>query len=330
MSFRPADLVEMLRARAAATPEATAYILLEEDGSERRLTYGELDVRARATAAAMQQSGAAGGRALLLYPPGEEYVVGFFGCLYSGTAAVPVYPPSGKRGLDRLMDIVTDAEATVALTDDSTLQLVTAMGDALGDLGKLAWTATDTVARDAAPSWAEVAPGGEALAFLQYTSGSTGTPKGVMVSHANLIAQLRVDPPPPRPRTDSVGVSLAAAVPRHGPHRRHPPARSTAASRRPDGAASTFLQPPVPLAASRSAGTAARSAARPTSPTTLCVRADHRRASARPGPQPLGASPSTAPSRSRRHPRPLRRDSSAPRASAAAPSTPATAWPRPR
>ncbi|WP_447050613.1 amino acid adenylation domain-containing protein [Streptomyces rosealbus] len=207
MSFRPADLVEMLRARAAATPEATAYILLEEDGSERRLTYGELDVRARATAAAMQQSGAAGGRALLLYPPGEEYVVGFFGCLYSGTAAVPVYPPSGKRGLDRLMDIVTDAEATVALTDDSTLQLVTAMGDALGDLGKLAWTATDTVARDAAPSWAEVTPGGEALAFLQYTSGSTGSPKGVMLRHGNLIENSRTIARANGSTTDSVGVS---------------------------------------------------------------------------------------------------------------------------
>ncbi|MFF1700188.1 condensation domain-containing protein, partial [Streptomyces sp. NPDC058257] len=207
MSFRPADLVEMLRARAAATPEATAYILLEEDGSERRLTYGELDVRARATAAAMQQSGAAGGRALLLYPPGEEYIVGFFGCLYSGTAAVPVYPPSGKRGLDRLMDIVTDAEATVALTDDSTLQLVTSMGDALGDLGKLAWTATDTVARDAAPSWAEVAPGADALAFLQYTSGSTGSPKGVMLRHGNLIENSRTIAHANRSTPDSVGVS---------------------------------------------------------------------------------------------------------------------------
>ncbi|MGW5869168.1 AMP-binding protein, partial [Streptomyces sp. NPDC055239] len=207
MSFRPADLVEMLRARAAATPEATAYILLEEDGTERRLTYGELDVRARATAAAMQQSGAAGGRALLLYPPGEEYIVGFFGCLYSGTAAVPVYPPSGKRGLDRLMDIVTDAEATVALTDDSTLQLVTSMGDALGDLGKLAWTATDTVARDAAPTWSEVAPGADALAFLQYTSGSTGSPKGVMLRHGNLIENSRTIAHANRSTPDSIGVS---------------------------------------------------------------------------------------------------------------------------
>ena len=207
MSFRPADLVEMLRTRAAATPEAIAYILLDEDGTERRLTYRELDTRARATAAAMQQEGAAGGRALLLYPPGEEYIVGFFGCLYSGTAAVPVYPPSGKRGLDRLMDIVIDAEATVALTDDSTLQLVQSMGDALGDLAKLAWTATDTVDREASDVWSEVAPGGDALAFLQYTSGSTGSPKGVMLRHGNLIENSRTIANANRSTVDSVGVS---------------------------------------------------------------------------------------------------------------------------
>ena len=30
------------------------------------------------------------------------------------------------------------------------------------------------------------------LAFLQYTSGSTGNPKGVMLTHANLLANIRV------------------------------------------------------------------------------------------------------------------------------------------
>ncbi|MER7901542.1 AMP-binding protein, partial [Streptomyces sp. NPDC096046] len=207
MSFRPADLVQMLRARAAATPEATAYVLLEEDGSERRLTYGELDTRARATAAAMQQQGTAGGRALLLYPPGEEYIVGFFGSLYSGTAAVPVYPPSGKRGLDRLMDIVIDAEATVALTDDSTLRLIQDMGDSLGALSELSWTATDIVAREAGDAWAEVTPGGDALAFLQYTSGSTGSPKGVVLRHGNLIENSRTIARANGSTHDSVGVS---------------------------------------------------------------------------------------------------------------------------
>ena len=43
--------------------------------------------------AVLQEQGRAGQRALLCYPPGVEFLVGLFGCLYAGTIAVPLYPP---------------------------------------------------------------------------------------------------------------------------------------------------------------------------------------------------------------------------------------------
>src|SRR4051812_37520326 len=95
-SLPPADtLLDMLRARAGLHPDARALSFLDdfnEDGShgtETGLTYAELDRRARAIAARLQSLGAEGKQALLLYPPGLDYVAAFFGCLYARVVAVP-------------------------------------------------------------------------------------------------------------------------------------------------------------------------------------------------------------------------------------------------
>ena len=85
-------LVELLRVRMSDAPSKHAYTYLR-DGETDALTwdYGELDRRARAIAAWLQSCGAAGERALLLYPPGLDYLAAFFGCLYAGVVAVPAY-----------------------------------------------------------------------------------------------------------------------------------------------------------------------------------------------------------------------------------------------
>ena len=45
--------------------------------------------RARALGAFLRGAGGAGERALLLYPPGLEFITAFLGCLYGGVVAVP-------------------------------------------------------------------------------------------------------------------------------------------------------------------------------------------------------------------------------------------------
>ena len=90
-----ATLVDLLRERALRHPDRRAYtFLVDGESEEQHLTYGELDRQARAIAAQLQGLGMTGERALLLYPPGLEYIAGFFGCLYAGTIAVPAYPPN--------------------------------------------------------------------------------------------------------------------------------------------------------------------------------------------------------------------------------------------
>ena len=95
---RPATLASVLRSRAAEQGERTAFVFLADGEAEgERLTYAGLDARARAIAAALRESLAPGDRALLLYPPGLEFIAAFFGCLYAGVIAVPAYPPAGER-----------------------------------------------------------------------------------------------------------------------------------------------------------------------------------------------------------------------------------------
>ncbi|HET9227335.1 MAG TPA: amino acid adenylation domain-containing protein, partial [Thermoanaerobaculia bacterium] len=181
---RPSTLAGLLKARAAESPDREAYLFLADgpqgDQSEaERLTWSELDARARAIAWALRQTVPAGERALLLCPPGLEFISAFFGCLYAGVVAVPAYPPRlNDRSQSRLRAIVADAAPKVALTTA-----------AISERAGIRWIATDTLSGDA-PDLPDPDP--DSIAFLQYTSGSTSTPKGVMVTHANLVHNERM------------------------------------------------------------------------------------------------------------------------------------------
>ncbi|MEU8264300.1 AMP-binding protein [Micromonospora sp. NPDC048999] len=173
-------LVDILRERAAATPDRTAFI--DGDRANQVLTYGALDRRARAIAGALQEHGAAGERTMLLFPPGLDYVAGFLGCLFAGSVPVPVAVPAGRRGVTAIRAIAADAAPVVALGDSNSVAAARSAGAFDGPALDV-----DEVPDSAASLWRASARQPADLAFLQYTSGSTGTPKGVSVTHANLM-----------------------------------------------------------------------------------------------------------------------------------------------
>ncbi len=220
-------LVELLRWRAKTIPDERAYTYLKDDRKTIEMTYGELDAKARALATSLQRKGLEGHRALLLYPPGLDYIVGFFGCLYANVIAVPAYPPDPNRlnrSLPRLEAIVKDSKTTIALTTDSILYMIRMMrlGSKLGNtlgrmpflrkfrttmryfstgrgavaeshgLGDLEWISSDNIPNSLADDWKEPNVSKDTIAFLQYTSGSTGDPKGVILTHHNLLANSKI------------------------------------------------------------------------------------------------------------------------------------------
>ena len=187
----PSTLVEILRWRALHQPERLAYTFLQDGETEEvHLTYAELDRRARAIGARLQSLGAYGERALLVYPPGLEFVAAFFGCLYGGVAAIPVYHPHPTRldkTLPKFRAISNDTQPLVALTTSASLALAENIGAQAPELSALRWLATDTFTDNLADEWRHPVLDSTSLAFFQYTSGSTATPKGVMLSHGNVL-----------------------------------------------------------------------------------------------------------------------------------------------
>jgi acyl transferase domain-containing protein/acyl-CoA synthetase (AMP-forming)/AMP-acid ligase II/acyl carrier protein len=179
-------LVDLLSHRALTQPQDTAFVFLDDGEREAaRLTFEELEVRARAIGAELRDRMNPGDRALMLYPPGLDFICGFFGCLYAGVVAVPAQLPGPNRKTDRLDTIVADASVGAILTTDAQLIRISA---GLGSVfSGVEWMATDAIPVDRASRWQRPEIGGETLAILQYTSGSTSAPKGVMVSHRNFL-----------------------------------------------------------------------------------------------------------------------------------------------
>ncbi len=182
------NIVDCLRFWTDEHPDDAAFYFLEDGESEEICwSYAELDRKARAIAGTLQSSGLQGQRVLLLYPPGLDFVAGFYGCLYAGAVAVPAYPPRRNRNMLRIQAISDDAQAKAALSVDDVCDRAGAFLDEAPHLRDLQWLATDRIPGEAAGQWKPPKIHSELLAVLQYTSGSTGSPKGVMLVHRNLL-----------------------------------------------------------------------------------------------------------------------------------------------
>lgn len=186
--FGPPTIVDLIRHRASHQPNDLAFgYLVDGDEDMIHMTNADLDRKARAIGAWLQMNGMTGERAMLLFPPGLDFIAAYFGCLYAGTIAVPVYPPRKNRSANRVQIVAEDCNAKVALTNTEVLSRNEKQLKETPFLSSLLWCNTNEIEPGIEKKWIMPDIHGETVAFLQYTSGSTGNPKGVVITHTNLL-----------------------------------------------------------------------------------------------------------------------------------------------
>lgn len=184
---RSASLVAVVSAHAEQQPERVVCTFVGEDLAPRaHLTYADIDRRARALA--VRLAGDRGERAILLYPPGPDFVAAVIGCFYAGVVAVPVDVPRPGRESLRLDSVADGARPALVLTTSTIANPSGRVAVFHGLRVTSRWIATDEVDASEADAWKDSGVAQEDVALLQFTSGSTSAPKGAVITHGNLLA----------------------------------------------------------------------------------------------------------------------------------------------
>jgi 1-acyl-sn-glycerol-3-phosphate acyltransferase len=186
-------LVEVLEWHVERHPDRRHVAFLPRDGVVEELTYGGLYERASRIAAGLEAAGLEPGQAAgLMLPSGLDYFATFFGVLIAGAVPVPLYPPVRPSQLEdhlrRQAGILNTAQARVLVAMPEVLQLARLVKAQIPTLSGVI-TVEELGATTTPPRRPVLKE--EDVAFLQFTSGSTSDPKGVILTHANLLANLR-------------------------------------------------------------------------------------------------------------------------------------------
>ncbi|WP_137145032.1 long-chain-fatty-acid--AMP ligase FadD32 [Mycolicibacterium sp. CR10] len=162
----------------------------ERDGVVRDLSWAVFSKRNKAVAARLQQVTEPGDRVAILCPQNLEYLIAFFGALYSGRIAVPLFDPSEPGHVGRLHAVLDDCKPSAILTTTEAAEGVRKFFRSRPANERPRVIAVDAVPDEVGATWEPVDVEHDTIAYLQYTSGSTRIPTGVQITHLNLATNV--------------------------------------------------------------------------------------------------------------------------------------------
>lgn len=190
-----ASVVKHVERWAKVRGDKIAYRFLdfstERDGVVRELTWADFGARNRAVAARLQQVTQPGDRVAILCPQNLDYLVAFFGTMYSGRVAVPLFDPAEPGHVGRLHAVLDDCGASAILTTTDSAEGVRKFFRSRPAKERPRVIAVDAVPNEVGATWEPFdAVDEHTIAYLQYTSGSTRIPSGVQITHLNMATNV--------------------------------------------------------------------------------------------------------------------------------------------